>query len=533
MKLTEVISASPASMPQSVRRNDWRCLTSADPGKIIPLAYAPLLREDRVSRGAARIRVEMAETVLPLLNAVGVTAYAHFVPFLAFDRFNGLDQLNRSYMGQPETDGGAVVPFFETITYDPEEAIFKTMGIHAPDESEINSAVVEAYNVLVNFRRKARSTKLPLRLKDETTLATGFWRNSTMSHIVPDYDAAMLDGEVELALDGEVTFPYTIGGNVAFRNAQGIAPSGNSAPAFSSGTETALFGSWYRHEDLRLLMDNIKGELAQESVTLSLNNIEQAKRTVAWARVREQYSGLDDDHIIDMLMSGIRVPDAQMAQPILLDRQTTIVGMNQRFATDSGNLDKSVTRGEAFLSLNMRTPPMNTGGIILITLEAVPDQLFERQQDHFLTTVDVDDLPEAVRDDLDMDKVAVVPNSHVDVLHSQPTATFGYAGLNYQWNRNIPNIGGKFMRQLNDPFVEDRQRIWSPETVDPELTEDFYLANGVHKKVFADTLAEPFEITTIGGLEIVGKTVFGRRLQEDVGAYEAVEEKQPVEESGE
>lgn len=526
MKVTETISALPTQQKRSARTDNWRCITSADPGKSVPVAYAWLHREDQVARGSATIQIEQDETVLPLMNAVGYTAYAHFIPMLAFERFErSMDRLNRAYLGQPDKTGGDVVPYFENMPYDRNAEIFKTMGIHFPDGANVNSALVEAYNVLQNHRRRARSTKITERNRLDTTLANCFWRHSTMSHIVPDYDQALIDGEVALDIKSADLPVKGLG-----VNSQSFAGSGT---LYETGGETNSY-TGLAHSNLNVVEDPnnlgfpaVYAELQSQGITLSLQNIELAKKTAAWARIREQYSGMEDEELITLLLQGIRVPDEMQAQPILLARQSGILGMNQRYATDSGNLDKSVTTGMGAVQLNWRTPPMNTGGIVLVTVEVVPDQLFERQQDHFLASWDVEDLPDAVRDDLDMDKVAVVPNSHVDVEHSNPTGTFGYAGLNYQWNRDIPRIGGKFFRKLDDAFVEDRQRIWSLETTDPALTEDFYLANGLHKKVFADNLAQPYEITTLGGCEILGNTIFGKRLSEDTGEYTAIEAEAP------
>lgn len=524
MDLTETIKASALDTQQSVRENEWRCITSAKAGKIIPLAYAPLLREDRVSRGRARIRFEMMETAEMLMNGINVTVYAHFIPFLAFDRFNGLDQLNRSYKGEPETEGGSVIPFFETIAYDKAAELFKTMGLHAPQGANVNSSVVEAYNVLVNHRRQARSTKLPKRLKNDTTLAAAFWKNPGMSYIVPDFDQALIDGEVPLNIVNAVMPVRGLGmrstvttatNSVSMRESTGLT---ETYPKGWTDAGSAGLALQVKSKDGGAYPD-IWAELQENGITVSLQNIELAKQTAAFAALRKQYAGLDDDYIIDLLMEGVRVPDAQMAQPILLDRKSTLFGYSRRYATDAANLAKSVTTGETVVDLVMRTPPMNTGGIIMITAEVVPEQLYERQEDHFLTTTTVDALPNFTRDFLDPEKVAVVQNSHVDVLHSDPTGTFGYAPLNHEWKRKMPNIGGKYHRQIGDPFDENRQRIWAVEQADPTLTEDFYLATNIHHKVFADQNADAFEITTLGRLDIVGNTVFGKNLEEDTGDY--------------
>ncbi|WP_422028622.1 hypothetical protein [Roseovarius sp.] len=516
MKLTETISALPIEAEASQRSDVLRCITSGRAGECLPLAYVPMLREDRAN-GRVRIRVEMEETVFPLLNAVNVTAMAHFVPYLAFERFNGLEHLNRSYKGEPEVDA-SVTPFIEDMDYDVLHEINYTMGIHARTGSKINSAVVEAYNTLWNFRARARSTKIAQRGKLDTDLAPAFWRNPGMSHIVPDFDQAMIDGEVAL----QVVNPKLPVKSETRR----LSPDNNhQMPSIVDADDNAVPGDANGFRDWG---ERIFAEMSADGLVVSLANIELAKKTAAFAALRKQYAGVEEDYLIDLLMSGYRIPDLQMSQPILLDRRSTIVGYSQRWATDGANLDQSVTRGETYIDLRMRTPPMNTGGIILITMEIVPEQLFERQQDWFLNNAPnfaptVDDFPEFVRDYLDPEKVDVVPNSHVDVEHTDPTGTFGYAPLNHVWKRNIPRVGGKFMRQVGDPFVEDRQRIWGVETIDPALVEDFYVVNNLHHNVFADTNADPFEITTLGNVDIVGNTVFGKRLEEDTGDYDVID----------
>jgi hypothetical protein len=525
VKLTETINANPISVPKTLRHDRKRVITSANAGKIIPLAYVPLLREDRVSNGQFTARFEMMETAEMLLNAVNVTVYAHFVPFLASDRFNGMDQLNRSYKGEPETEGGSVVPFIQTMAFAQADEIWKTMGIHAAEGALVNAFPVEAYNIVTNFRRKARSEKLAERTALDTTLATAFWRNTQMAHIVPDFDQAMIDGEVELQFADSrlpvrglgVSDPSETGTSAGGgRWSGGLDPTG--AEIYTTGTDSVY-----------LLADGVDGvpdvfaELLDSGVKVSLQNIELAKQTAAFAKLRERYNGMDDEWIIDLLMDGVRVPEEALSQPILLDRKSTIMGYSKRYATDAGNLDQSVTNGETFVDLRLRTPPMNTGGIILITAEIVPEQLFERQKDYFLHASDVAQFPSFLRDFLDPEKVEVVQNNHVDVEHSDPDGTFGYAPLNHGWKRDLVNVGGRFYRpDVDAAFDEDRQRFWAVETPDPELTEDFYLATTLHNKVFADTTQDGFEITLRGACAIIGNTVFGKGLAEDTGDYEAV-----------
>lgn len=533
MRLTEMVPSAPIQVQRSKRRDRGRVLTSADAGKILPLKYIPMLREDAVTRGRVRLTFNMSETAELLMNGIFVNVMAHFVPMLAFDRFNGsMEELNRSYKGEPGI-GGSVVPFFDSNKYyhAPSDTVsgitaadlidagthanlevytqpfYRLMGIHT-QAANFNTTVVEAYNAIVNHRRKARSASLPLRNPWDHRLAEAFWSLDN-NYIVPDFDQKLIDGEV--ALSG-LTFQAPIKAQWA-----SIASENRNAPTSldessvwrpSQKSGIVVDGDYY-------LFDEIFAELSQGgNATMSLADIEQAKKTAAFAKLRSLYDGIDDEYIIDLLMSGIRVPEETMKQPILLARQSTMIGYRQRFATDAANLDESVTNGFATVDLNIRTPQMNTGGVIMITAEIVPEQLWERKKDYFLYTTDPDDLPMFLRDYLDPERVSRIMNDHLDVNHSQPNGTFGYAPLNHEWQRDMVNVGGKYYRPANDAFDEDRQKIWTVEATDPTLSEDFYLVSSLHKKVFADQNADSFEITCISDLEITGNTVFGERLIE-------------------
>jgi predicted Rdx family selenoprotein len=332
------------------------------------------------------------------------------------------------------------------------------------------------------------------------------------NHIVPDFDQKLIDGEVALnALTFKapiLTEQYT-GINPTNLNGGGdpgtnFAVPGNTTNPTAQGTTPESY-----------LFEDIYAELtAGGNATMSLADIEQAKKTAAFAKLRSMFDGISEEHIIDMLMEGIRVPEEAMKQPILLSKQSTMIGYNQRYATDAANLDTSVTNGFATVDMSIRTPQMNTGGVIMITAEIVPEQMWERKKDYFLYTTDADDLPNYLRDFLDPESVSVVKNDHLDVNHSTPDGTFGYAPLNHEYMRDMVNIGGKYYRPANDVFDEDRAKIWTVEQTDPTLTEDFYLVSGLHKKVFSDQVADAFEITCISDVEITGNTVFGERLLE-------------------
>lgn len=528
MRLTEMVPSTPIPTQRSLRTDRGRVLTSADAGKILPLKYIPMLREDAVQRGRVRVDVLMQETAELLMNGVRVDVMAHYVPMLAFDRFNGsMEELNRSYQGQAGI-AGSVVPYFNTetsaaaldTTAGAAATFLQTMGIHT-QAATLNTTVRDAYNVIVNHRRKARSASLPLRAENDWTLAEAFWSLDN-NHIVPDFDQKLIDGEV--ALKG-LTFKAPvksdglslIADHGFYESSGGWAPPDTitnvyapaSKPSSTNGDQTIDLDAG------EFLFNGIWAELTQGgNATMSLADIDQARKTAAFAKLRSMYDGIEDDHIIDLLMEGIRVPEETMKQPILLARGSTMLGYQQRYATDAANLDQSVTNGYATIDLNLRTPAMNTGGVIMITAEIVPEQMWERKKDYYLYETNPDNLPNYLRDVLDPEQVEVVKNDHLDVNHSTPNGTFGYAPLNHEWNRDMVNVGGKYYRPANDAFSEDRAKIWTVETIDPTLSADFYLVSGLHKKVFADTVADSFEITCLSDMQISGNTVFGQRLLE-------------------
>ena len=560
MRVTEMIPNAPITVQKSMRKARGRVLTSGDAGKILPLKYEWLHREDGVQSGKIRVNVEMMETSEMLMNGVGVTCYAHFVPMLAFDRFNGsMNELNASYKKENGV-AGSVVPFFETNkVYNPSSGsvvtatqlsdiqtldtnagwggspnalFYQTMGIHT-QASNFNVTLVEAYNAIVNHRRKARSKSLPIRNAFDHRLAEAFWINNGMQNIVPDFDQALIDGEVSLQ---GLTFKAPVYSEVASRGhasiSAGGAESGSDGWSPAGANQDSTFppyNSTILHPDGTTTgayyWDNVWAELtAGGNATMSLADIDQARKTASFAKLRQMYDGIDDDYLIDLLMSGIRVPEEAMKQPILLGKSQQMIGFNQRYATDAANLDESATNGYATLDMSIRTPAMNTGGVIMITAEIVPEQLWERKKDYFLYTTDPDTLPNYLRDFLDPEKVAVVKNDHADVNHATPDGTFGYAPLNHEWQRDLVNVGGKYYRPANDAFDEDRAKIWSAEATNPTLNEDFYLCTGLHKKVFADQTADSFEITAMTDMNIVGNTVFGAGLQESdaTSDYDAI-----------
>lgn len=534
------MKVAPVDVPRTNRVHTARALTSLPAGKAVPIFAAGLHREDAVASGRLRASFELEETVQVLMNAVRVDVKAYVVPFLAFERFQGsMDILNRSYEGVAPMEGETVIPFIETVAGPAYKAndIYTYLGLHYKVGTMLNTAYLEAYNQIFNYRLKNRSPKLydaVKRTRLQANLAPAFWNHEMFRHVVPDFDQAKVDGEVALnVVDSKLKVRGL--GHVA---ATGWASAGSNIRTSLGTTETTVSTSGQRWTNFGSGGDHIVAkedpdkpgwlgvwaEMAQNGITVSLSNIELAKKTQAFARLREQYAGHSDDWIINLLMDGITIPDQAFKEPMLVGEASTIFGMSKRYATDSGNLTDSVVNGATFVDLNIRLPRLPTGGVLMLIAEITPEQLFERQKDAFLHMSNNEaDRPKFLRDYLDPEKVSVVPNDYVDVDHATPAATFGYAPLNYQWNVTAPRVGGRFYRpQVNTGFDEDRQRIWAVETVNPTLGPDFYLCTNIHTKPFAVTNQDIAEVVLQGDLIIQGNTQFGPALIEASNDYQKV-----------
>ena len=539
---------TPVNVPRSYRGHEVSCLTSLPAGRMVPISAAPLLREDAVRRGNISLSFEMHETAEILMNAVHCQVSAYFVPYLAFDRVDGMDALNKAYMGQAGAgDFFEIEPRGAVGT----NAILEYLGLHARPTDQINTAYVEAYNQIWNFRAKNRSVSLTERTRLDKTLAPAFWKHTRYRHIVPDFDQAMIDGAVALQLQqqNQVLAPlqelplrglakangnFVGGPRNAFDKTGAVNYAGSSEVGQAAHGGDGVFyveqgtGPAAALPNLRVVLPEISIPGGSQELTVLLSDIDAARKSVWFAKLREQYNGLDDEYIIDMLMQGISVPEQMYKQPMLLAQKETIFGFSKRYASDGANLTESVVNGATVVDLNIRIPRMTTGGIVMIVAECVPDQLFERQQDPLLHLSTVAELPDAMRDELDPEKVDVVYNRYVDTDHDTPDSVFGYEPLNAKWDVKVRRVGGRFLRpEVDAPFDEDRQRIWSSEVQNPTLSSDFYLASDVHIKPFADQTQDPFEVVASGQLVIEGNTVFGPALIEASDNYAKVVETVP------
>ncbi|QCS37277.1 major capsid protein [Tortoise microvirus 79] len=543
-------TTTPLRVPRSRRGHEVRVLSSFKAGKMVPLAAIPILREDSLT-GRYVFSFEMQETAEILMNAVNVDVFAYVVPWLAFERFQGsMDILNRSWEGQPAIDGGDVVPYHVTAATDwPTHPLFQAggimhaMGLHARSGAEINLAYRHAYNLVWNHRAANRSPDIELISEvSNSALRPAFWKHQAMSHIVPDFDDAAMEGEVPLSIVGLSSQVPVLGdGNpINLRN-----PNNQYNGTMSAEGENLLVSggsNWGVHNSVRFGDENNEGtglvadltaivdELTGSGITVSLANIELARKTQAFAELRKQYEGHSDEWLIQMLMDGLTIPDQALKQPLLLAHNSTMFGFTKRYSTEAENLSESAVNGVTQVELAVNMPRLATGGVVMFFAEVSPDQLWERKQDPLLNMVmSVDDMPHYLRDTLDPQKVDIVRNEYVDMDHDTPDGLFGYAPLNHHWNVQSPRVGGKFYRPSVDAeFDEDRQRIWAVETENPSLSTDFYLTTQMHQKPFLDTEADAFEVIVQGQSIIEGNTVFGPRLIEASESYAKIMAEAPL-----
>lgn len=536
MNMMNRTSTVPLEIPRTNRIETGRGLTSLPAGKAVPIYACGLHRMDRITAGPLRCSFELMETADVLMNAVRVDVKAYLVPFLAFERFNGsMDVLNRSWEGVAPYPGETVVPFFETEVAGAYKYndILVYLGMHHKVGSNVNTMFTEAYNEIFNFRLRNRSQALyasASRTRLQKNLAPAFWNHELFSHIVPDYDSAKVDGLVALNVDnaklpvkgmGKRTAVWTTG-PVTSRESDGTTPS---YAKYSVPTDTTADTQFYVRESTdHPGFPDIYAELQDNGITMSLANIELAKKTQAFAKLREQYAGHTDEWLINMLMDGIEIPDQYLKEPMLIGQASTVFGFSKRYATDAENLTEHVANGATFVDVNVRTPVINTGGVLMLIAEITPEQLFERQKNPWLHLDNQkDNRPDFIRDFMDPDKVDIVTNDRIDLDHATPTARFGYEPMNARWNNRIPHIGGKFFRPVaNAPFDEDRQRIWASEAVNPTLGPEFYLATTIHTKPFADTVSDVAEVVIQGDLLVNGNTQFGAGLIEASDDYAKV-----------
>ena len=551
-------SSTPVQFQRSTRIDKSILMSSGRAGVVVPIMYAPLLRGDSAS-GSVNLSVELGEMPRPLINGATINAQAWFVPKSIHPQFSGADEFMHSYMGDPIKTLGAAdrtpPPFFTTVTDGATlttlaaSDFFKTLGIHITAGEAVNTDTIDAFNLIYNFRLAAHSSKLARRdyasenLANSTALPRALWPSNRFSQVTPDYESSLLVGSLDLDVTAG-SLPVS-----------GIDFTGTTSPDNST---------WRQHYDLGLPTSTasrantnsgnvgiaLKGtygnaastaavyaQMAGQTVATSLADIDKARTTQAFAKLRSAYAGNDatgfsnDDTIIATLMSGMSVPSDQMHRPILLDSKRVPVGFAERFATDASNLDVSIVQGRTQLSLSVNVPRADMGGTIICTMELLPDRVFEAQTDESLHVVLPSELPDALRDVQRTEPVDFVKSRRLDARHTTPDALYGYEPMNMVWaNRDTTRLGGAFHQPTaGSPVTDQRSGIWQTNIVDPSFTDDHYLApaNFPHT-VFSDTLAPAFEFVAQHSLSINGLLQVGDVLVEDNSDYAETIETQPA-----
>ncbi|MHA6692270.1 hypothetical protein [Devosia sp. A449] len=560
MKNVNRKSTSALKYPRSKRNNPIMHLSSCMPGVAHPVAFIPMLREDSLV-GQIDATVEMLETKELLMNSVTARFTAWVVPFLAFERFQASrEELDRAYMGEGSLDGTGVTAFMENEALPAGGAaavpLYLSAGEQGKAGDQINTANAEAYNLVYNHRARQASHKLTPRAMADRSLAPAFWSRHQFPHMVADFDQAMMEGQVALHVVSGTALPihgigfdaqnmphWKLPGHQVY-GADGVVHevSGDYPDVWASGSPSATGISLKANaaQGGGVVHPDVWAEMAADGISISLAGLEEAKKLQAFAKLRMQFEGHDDEYIIDMLMQGLSVPDQHLKQPFQIydshrmeggKLRRPVFSQGKRYATDSGNLDDSATSGFTRETIRLRVPQINTGGVVVVLMEILPDQLWERQQDWFFHTRPAggraghDYWPDAERDTLDREKVEVVYNRDMDVSHSDPTGYFAFEPMNAKYNRAPPKIGGKFHRPAADTPTDDaRKRLWAVEGVDPALTDSFFIVEPgtMHIKPFLDEINDPFEISARGNCVITGNTQFGGLLIEQTGNYEAV-----------
>lgn len=536
-------STTPVAFGRTQRLDSTGIMSSGRAGVVVPVTYIPVLRGDSAA-GSVGIDVELGEMPRPLLNGVQANFQAWFVPKSAHPQFSGYDEFMHSYQGHVIKQLGTAdrtPPAFFNMANGSQVAncdIYKTLGLHVPATSsfKVNTDLLDAYGLIYNFRLAAHSSRLARRkyaaeaIGEAGSLARAFWPTSRLSRVVPDYERALIVG----ALDLDV-----IAGRLPI---SGIGTTTTAASVTSTLRQTKpqlnVTGKVFPSNHLAAVEDpanvgwpSIYAEMVGQNIGITLADIDKARTTQAFAKLRTAYAGNDatgfdnDDTIVAELMQGFRVPEEQFKRPWLLDSKRVGFGFAERHATDGANLDASVTQGRVSARLSINLPVQDVGGVIVVTLEVMPERLDERQSDEWLGITATASLPDALRDVQRTEPVDMVLNRRVDSKHTAPDGLYGYEPMNDVWNREFTRLGGAFYQATpGAPWTEQRSGLWLAEMINPTFTGEHYLApaNFPHD-VFADTEAPAFEFVARHAVTIVGLTQIGDVLAENNDDYDAVE----------
>lgn len=534
-------SSTPVPYENTMRPDNRVVMTSGRAGVVVPLGYIPVLPGESVG-GRVGIDLKLAEMPRPLLNAVVANFQAWMVPKTAFPQFPGRDELNHAMTGDPIKALGSAdrspPPFFTTIsgaslTTFAASDFAKSLGLHVPSGVTINSDLVDAFNLIWNFRAAAHSSRLARRqyasesIANATTLPPAFWPSGRFAHVVPDYEQALVQGSLDLdVLAGQLPVRWTERG--AAHNEIGGALNATHRTIVSQVANIVDNGGTNgRWSDPTRVYAQMSGQI----ISVTLNDVDKARIVQAYAKLHSAYSGNDatgfdnDDTLVALLMQGIDPGAENFKRPWLLDSKRVPVGFAERFATDSANLDVSVVEGRCQAQLSLNVPKVDVGGVIIYTVEVLPERVDERMTDEWLLCTTFDHLPNPLRDIQRTLPVDMVLNRRVDAKHTTPAGLYGYEPMNHRWKRDVTALGGAFFKATPGGVEpETRAGLWLPDIVNPVLNSHHHIApSPFPHDVFADTLAPAFEVVARHATTILGNVQFGDVLVEANDDYAAVE----------
>lgn len=542
-------STKPVQFDRTKRPDAANTMTSGRAGVVVPVGYAPLLAGDSAS-GRVVIDLQLKEMPRPLRNAVVGNIQAWFVPRSALPQFSGYDEFMHSRqgkvikaLGQADRNPPA---FFNTETDNAKiallgsSAIYTALGVHLAANTPCNVDLIDAFNLIYNFRLAAHSSKLTRRsyyTEDKVsslTLPPAFWPVSRMAQVVPDYEQALVVGQLALDITaGQVPVSGLGAVPAAGPTATNVAvkETGGGTPTYAHARDFGLNGGLVNLETDASGVPLIFAEMGGISVMTSLADIDKARTTQAFAKLRAQYAGTDssgfdnDDVIIAELMQGLEVPNDLYSRPWLLDDARVTFGMLERHATDAANLDDSVSTGRAQAVLSINIPRQETGGLIIYTVEVMPELITERASDEYLYCVTPDDLPNALRDIQRTEPVDIVLSRRIDTAHTTPGAAYGYEPMNGKWNRQFTRLGGEYKQNTpGTPNTAQRTALWQVDIVDPIFAEDHYLCPvPFPHSVFSAPSDDAFDVVVRHDFVVAGHTVYGDALVENNEDFVAVD----------
>lgn len=507
---------APVEYERRTRPDSGVIVTTGRAGVVVPLGFVSLFPGDSLG-GQANINITLREMPKPLLNAVQVRFQAWAVPRSALPHFAGYDEWLYAYQGQSIKALGAAdrspPSLYDTVSAGAIAALqasdlIKSAGLHLAANEPVSTDYIDAFNLVYNFRLAAHSNTLTRRdyfqedAANSVTLPPAFWPSRAIDHVVPSYEAALIQGAMELDVTAGA-IPVTGLGHEGQTYGQV-----NSTVYESGASGTTIFANSFLADNsvnnvLKVEEDpdnagfpGVFAEMAGFGIATSLIDIDKARTTQAFAKLRSSYRGADgsgfrpEDALIGHMMQGLQVPDTLYNQPWLLDSKIVTFGLSERHATDAANLDDSVTTGTAEAVLGLNVPRQDTGCIVLYTAEVFPERFHERASDEYLYCVDRASMPDPERDLQRTVPVDVVLNRRVDALHSTPGGTYGYEGMNQKWsNTGFTRMGGEYRQTTpGTPIATARFNVWHPDIVDQALNSNHWLcpASFSHD-VFSDT----------------------------------------------